>query len=61
MATFAITVFFHRRCLFTKRASYINFSHCIPHQKQDISLCNQHIEYTTQRFYHASGAESKNI
>ncbi|WP_291972599.1 hypothetical protein [Candidatus Symbiopectobacterium sp.] len=36
MATFAITVFFHRRCLFTKRASYINFSHCIPHPKPDI-------------------------
>ncbi|WP_291972029.1 hypothetical protein [Candidatus Symbiopectobacterium sp.] len=47
MATFAITVFFHRRCLFTKRASYINFSHCIPHPKSDISHCNQHIEYTT--------------
>ncbi|WP_291972183.1 hypothetical protein [Candidatus Symbiopectobacterium sp.] len=47
MATFAITVFFHRRCLFTKRASYINFSHCIPHPKPDISQCNQHIEYTT--------------
>ncbi|WP_291968967.1 hypothetical protein, partial [Candidatus Symbiopectobacterium sp.] len=39
--------FFHRRCLFTKRASYINFSHCIPHPKPDISHCNQHIEYTT--------------
>ncbi|WP_291970326.1 hypothetical protein, partial [Candidatus Symbiopectobacterium sp.] len=38
---------FHRRCLFTKRASYINFSHCIPHPKPDISHCNQHIEYTT--------------
>ncbi|WP_291971681.1 hypothetical protein [Candidatus Symbiopectobacterium sp.] len=37
---------FHRRCLFTKRASYINFSHCIPHPKPDISHCNQHIEYT---------------
>ncbi|WP_291968398.1 hypothetical protein [Candidatus Symbiopectobacterium sp.] len=48
MATFAITVFFHRRCLFTKRASYVNFSHCIPHPKPDISHCNQHIEYTTQ-------------
>ncbi|WP_291971547.1 hypothetical protein [Candidatus Symbiopectobacterium sp.] len=47
MATFAITVFFHRRCLFAKRASYINFSHCIPHPKPDISRCNQHIEYTT--------------
>ncbi|WP_291969946.1 hypothetical protein [Candidatus Symbiopectobacterium sp.] len=47
MATFAITVFFHRRCLFTKRASYINFSHCIPHPKPDISHFNQHIEYTT--------------
>ncbi|WP_291970257.1 hypothetical protein, partial [Candidatus Symbiopectobacterium sp.] len=42
------TVFFHRRCLFTKRASYINFSHCIPHPKPDISHCNQHIEYTTR-------------
>ncbi|WP_291968902.1 hypothetical protein [Candidatus Symbiopectobacterium sp.] len=40
-------MFFHRRCLFTKRASYINFSHCIPHPKPDISHCNQHIEYTT--------------
>ncbi|WP_291971336.1 hypothetical protein [Candidatus Symbiopectobacterium sp.] len=48
MATFAITVFFHRRCLFTKRASCINFSHCIPHPKPDISHCNQHIEYTTR-------------
>ncbi|WP_291971763.1 hypothetical protein, partial [Candidatus Symbiopectobacterium sp.] len=42
--------FFHRRCLFTKRASYINFSHCIPHPKPDISHCNQHIEYTTLLF-----------
>ncbi|WP_291968962.1 hypothetical protein [Candidatus Symbiopectobacterium sp.] len=48
MDTFAMTVFFHRRCLFTKRASYINFSHCIPHPKPDISHCNQHIEYTTR-------------
>ncbi|WP_291973568.1 hypothetical protein [Candidatus Symbiopectobacterium sp.] len=48
MATFAITVSFHRRCLFTKRASYINFNHCIPHPKPDISHCNQHIEYTTR-------------
>ncbi|WP_291970066.1 hypothetical protein [Candidatus Symbiopectobacterium sp.] len=40
-------MFFHRRCLFTKRASYINFSHCIPHPKPDISHCNQDIEYTT--------------
>ncbi|WP_291972153.1 hypothetical protein [Candidatus Symbiopectobacterium sp.] len=37
------------RCLFTKRASYINFSHCIPHPKPDISHCNQHIEYTTKK------------
>ncbi|WP_291969264.1 glutaminase [Candidatus Symbiopectobacterium sp.] len=50
MATFAITVFFHRRCLFTKRASYINFIHCIPHPKPDISHCNQHIEYTTDLY-----------
>ncbi|WP_291971610.1 hypothetical protein [Candidatus Symbiopectobacterium sp.] len=48
MATFAINVFFHRRCLFTKRAPYINFSHCIPHPKPDISHCNQHIEYMTK-------------
>ncbi|WP_291973212.1 hypothetical protein [Candidatus Symbiopectobacterium sp.] len=41
MATFAITVFFHRKCLFTKRASYINFSHCIPHPKPDaINILN---------------------
>ncbi len=33
--------------MFTKRESYINFSHCIPHPKPDISRCNQHIEYTT--------------
>ncbi|WP_291970398.1 hypothetical protein [Candidatus Symbiopectobacterium sp.] len=49
MDTFAITVFFHRRCLFTKRASYINFSHCIPHPKPDMVHCNQHVQYTTSR------------
>ncbi|WP_291971015.1 hypothetical protein [Candidatus Symbiopectobacterium sp.] len=48
MATFVINMFFHRRCLFTKRASYINFILCIPHPKPDISHCNQHIEYTTE-------------
>ncbi|WP_291969965.1 hypothetical protein [Candidatus Symbiopectobacterium sp.] len=34
----------------TKRASYINFSHCIPHPKPNMVHCNQHVEYTTPIF-----------